>query len=124
MTKKFYKIEVIPEGQFNATITNYDLSTTADDRTTFLCLTLNVKHLEKSFEVQKYFIVNTGRNQKLYQFIRAMGILRKGDKVSYDELINTECSVDLYYNSDGKMVVGDIEPAEDEDVDFTDEDEE
>lgn len=118
MSKKFYKLEVIPEGTFDATIVDYDLSTTSDERTTFLCLTLDVRHYEKSFEVQKYFIVDTGRNQKLYQFIRAMGILRKGNKVSYDELINAKCSIEIYYNSDGKMVVGDIQPAEDDDVDF------
>lgn len=127
MTKKYYKLEVIPEGTFNATITNYDLSTTSDDKTTFLCLTLSVRHNQESFEVQKYFIVNKCRNQKLYQFVQDMGILqKKGNRVSYDELINASCSVDLYYNSDGKLVVGDIEPAEDDpdDVDFTDEDEE
>lgn len=127
MTKKYYKLEVIPEGTFNAIITNYDLSTTADDKTTFLCLTLSIEHNQDCFEVQKYFIVNKTRNQKLYQFVRDMGILqKKGNRVSYDELINASCSVDLYYNSDGKLVVGDIEPAEDDpdDVDFTDEDEE
>lgn len=127
MTKTFYKLEVIPEGQFHATVKNYELSSTSDGKTTFLCITFSVKHHEKRFEVQKYFIVNPGRNQKIYQFIREMGFLHKNNKVSYDELIGAECSVDLYYNSDGKLIVGDVEPIEedpDDDVDFTDEEDE
>ena len=123
MNKKFYKLDIIPEGKFHAIIKDYTLSSTPDNKTTFLCLTLYVRHNEDSFEVNKYFVVDKGRNRKLYEFIREMGFLHKHNKVSYDELLNSECIIDLYYNSDGKLIVGDIEPAEDDDLDFTEEDE-
>ena len=69
-------------------------------------------------QVSKSYITDIGRNQKLRNFLKESQLLKKGNKVNFDDLIGMNVLFSVSYDDYGKMKIGDLE----EFVEFTDDD--
>lgn len=123
MKKKsnLFTLEFLEEGEYVGHINSYNLATTADGMTNFINISIVINTSDsEDIHITKSYITNLGKNQKLRQFLKDASLLKKGNKVNFDDMIGLEVSFTIEYDDNGKLQVGDLE----EHVDFSDGEEE
>lgn len=83
----------------------------AQNGTKFITLHLILEdEREKTFRLEKSFVRNLGKNQKLIQFVEELGILQPDDTVELEEIKDFDFDVTVSSDQNGKMYISNLEP--------------
>lgn len=118
-----YTINFLEEGEYTGRIVSFSFSETNDGATNFINISIEMDD-SNGIQVSKSYITDIGRNQKLRNFLKESQLLKKGNKVNFDDLIGMNVLFSVSYDDYGKMKIGDLEEfvefTDDDDIDFED----